>query len=508
MGPLRRHSVQPPWFAYVEALGIAVLALATGRLLGDRLSPANVALLLMLAVVFVGLRRGLWPALVTSALCASGVSFFHADPAFSFRVERVEDEVTLACFLVASILTGSLAARLRHQLATSSALAERNERLYAASHLVAGAAREEELVASLRRSVGSALQAECVILIAREDGALVSIDPSEPVLDAEALADAGWCSTRIADDPTVGSRPGAWMFLRMDGENGLLGVLGIRRPQTSRPLEAGQRTLLLALRDLGAAAIDRRRLADRMQRAEMSAETDKLRAALLSSVSHDLRTPLSSIIGAASTLVGLGKSLDDDDRNELLSTILCEAERLDRFVGNLIDMTRIESGGPQPRPSWCDLRDIVAEALRGLSQELADRKLELRIARDFPPLHLDGFLLERVLANLLDNASKYSDDGTPIAVTAHREGNVAVVQVIDQGRGIPPSEREAVFDLFHRVRQVDKRAPGTGLGLAICRGLTGALHGSIEIQTGPDGSGTCVELRLPLGPAKAGPEAP
>ena len=230
----------------------------------------------------------------------------------------------------------------------------------------------------------------------------------------------------------------------------------------------------------------------------MSAETDKLRAALLSSVSHDLRTPLAGIIGAASTLVGLGRSLRDDDQKELLATVLGEAERLDRFVSNLLDMTRLEYGAPLPEPSWCDLRDIVAEAVRGLSRVLADRKLELHIEPDFPLLHVDGMLLERVIANLLDNAAKYSSPEKPIEITAHRESDAAVLRVIDRGPGIPPEEREAVFNFFHRVRDADKRVAGTGLGLAICRGLTESLHGSIAVEAGPGGSGTSMEVRLPL----------
>jgi two-component system, OmpR family, sensor histidine kinase KdpD len=481
---------------YAEAVGAAVVALIIGEVVSGRFSAANVALLLMLAVVFVGLRHGLGPALVTSLACATGMIFFHARPRFSFRVDEVDDLMALGCFLVASLLTGSLAARFRHQLAMSSALAEHNERLYEVSSHLSGAEREQELIASLRRSIESAVRAQCTILIADAHGALVPADASAPALDAVARADAGWCFTRVVDDPRVGTHPGAWAFLRLNGEQGPLGVLGVR--SAGGPLAREQRLLLLALRDLAAAAIDRRRLADRIRESEMRAETEKLRAALLSSVSHDLRTPLAGIIGAASTLLGLGSSLRDDDQKELLATVLGEAERLDRFVGNLLDMVRLESGAPLPKPSWCDIRDIVAEAVRGLSRMLADRELELHIEPDFPLLYVDGVLLERVIANLLDNAAKYSPAGTPIQVAAHRERDSAVLRVIDRGPGIPAAEREAVFTLFHRVREADKRVAGTGLGLAICRGLTESLHGSIEVGTGAGDSGACVEVRLPL----------
>lgn len=483
---------------HAEAVGIAALALVTGQALNDALSAANIALLLMLAVIFVGLRHGLGPALTTSIVCGSGMSFFHAVPIFSFRVDKIEDLVTLACFFVASFLTGSLAARLHHQLARSSALAERNERLFEASRQVAGAVTEVELLASIRRAIEGALHADCVLLVANERGVLELADPFGPKLDSDTRADAGWCYTRVADDPELGGRAGSWIFLRLEGEHGPVGTLGVRRRAGSGPLEPDQRILLLALREMAAMAFDRRRLADRMRAAQLGTEREKLRTALLTSVSHDLRTPLAGIIGAASTLVGLEGPLRETYRKELLGTVLSEAERLDRFVANLLDMTRIESGGPEPHPSWCDLRDIVADALRGLSRLLAERKLELRISPDFPLLYLDVLLLERVVANLLDNAAKYSPPGTPISIEAHRERETAVIRVIDRGPGIPSAERDAVFTLFHRVRDTDKRIAGTGLGLVICRGLTDALRGSIRVQENPSGTGSCVEVRVPI----------
>lgn len=492
---------------HAEAVGVSLAALALGHLLRPALSPANVALLLMLAVVFTGLRHGLLPALTSSIVCASGLSFFHAAPIFSFRVDRLEDLMTLGALLAASVLTGSLAARFRHQLRKASTLAEGNERLLEASRRLADAASGTELIGTIRHAVEAALQSECVLLLANERGVLAVAHPDGPQLDAAARADAGWCFTRTADDPNLGARARAWTFLRLEGEDGPLGVLGVRRPTAAGSLDPDQRRVLLALREMAAVAFDRRRLADRIRDAQLEAERNKLRTALLSSVSHDLRTPLAGIIGAASTLADFEASLPEGDRKELLGAVLSEGERLDRFVANLIDMTRLGSGGTEPRPSWCDIRDIVAEAVRGLSRALADRQLEVRISPDFPVLHVDAFLVERVLANLLDNAAKYSSAGAPILLTAHREGGSAIVRVIDQGRGIPVHEREAVFAWFHRVRDADRRVAGTGLGLPICRGLTEALGGSIEVQEGPGGKGTCVEVRLPVEGESAGGKA-
>jgi len=486
-----------PIARFTEALAVGSAAIALSEVLGDVLSAGNLALLLMLAVVFTGLRHGFAPALTTSIVCAVGMSFFHAPPRFSLLVANYEDFVTLGYFVLASFLTGSLAARFHQRYAKSRVLADRNERLFEVSKRLTGAVSDDLLV-SVGQAIGDALRAECRLFVANSRGTLEPIDPNARELDPKDLADAGWCFTRVADDPNLGARAGSWVFLRLDGHDGPLGVMGVRWPAGAGALDSDQRVLLLALREIAAVALDRRRLAEQIRESQMTSERERLRTALLSSVSHDLRTPLAGIIGAASALAGLEGALPEPARKELLATVLSEAERLDRFVANLLDMTRIEAGGPEPNPSWCDLRDIIADALRGLSRVLADRELEVDVDAGFPMLYLDGFLLERVIANLLDNAAKYSAQGTPISISARREGQTGVLRVIDRGRGIPTDQRASVFTLFHRTKERDRRIAGTGLGLAICRGLTEALRGSIEIQTGPGGHGTCVEVRLPL----------
>jgi two-component system sensor histidine kinase KdpD len=261
---------------------------------------------------------------------------------------------------------------------------------------------------------------------------------------------------------------------------------------------AEERRLLFALCHSAAVAFDRCRLSEDIRTAQMRAETEKLRAALLSSVSHDLRTPLASIIGATSTLSELGDAVPDAQQRELLAMVLSEAERLNRFVGNLLDMARIEYGKLQPRPSWCDVRDVIAQAVQGLNRALASRPLEVEVSDDFPLLHVDSVLLERVLENLVDNAVKYAKGDSPVRVTAHIEGGSAMLRVIDRGPGIPPGEREAVLTLAYRVREADKRSAGTGLGLHICRVLIEALGGTIELLDGPQRRGLCAQITLPL----------
>jgi two-component system sensor histidine kinase KdpD len=227
-------------------------------------------------------------------------------------------------------------------------------------------------------------------------------------------------------------------------------------------------------------------------------ETEQLRSALLSSISHDLRTPLVSIIGSATSLVTFGDTLSADNRKELLETVLEEAERLNRFVQNLLDMTRLGYGALKPKRDWVDLHDVVGSAIERLKQALAPYQVVTDVKPDLKLLYIDPILTEQVMVNILDNAAKYSKAGGPIYIRAFERQDNAVIQVIDKGPGIPERERELIFDMFYRVKAGDNRIAGTGLGLAICRGLMQAQGGTIHALPGEYGEGTCIELTLPV----------
>jgi len=484
-----------------EVMAVLLLSTAVAELFRSALSTANIALLYLTAVSVIGIRRGVRPALVASVVSLAALSFFHAEPRFDFRSGHPEDWETLVCFALTSLVTGNLAGRFRRQLDETRSVAERNERLYEISRLLAVASRGEEIVQVVRREVSAALGGETLILLDQPDGGLVPAHALAAELEPidRSAAEVAYGKLRVAGRGTDTHGESTWHFLPLQGDRRALGVLALRRPLDARPVEAENARLLVALCHLAAVALDRHRLAEEIRAAQMLTETEKLRTALLLSVSHDLRTPLASIIGAASTLEDLREALPPSDQEELLQTVLSEAARLDRFVANLLDMTRIEYGGLEPRPAWCDLRDLIAEATRGLSSVLGQRKLEVELSEDFPLLYIDGVLLERVLENLIDNAAKYSSTNSPLRLTAHRDGARAVLRLFDRGPGIPHDQREAVFTLFHRVREADKRAAGTGLGLAICRGLVEALGGEISLEDGADGKGLCAEVRVPLG---------
>jgi two-component system sensor histidine kinase KdpD len=289
----------------------------------------------------------------------------------------------------------------------------------------------------------------------------------------------------------------------MQTGRGAVGVIGIDRDETGPLLTPDQHRLLDALADQAALAIERVNLVEDVDRARLVAETDRLRAALLTSISHDLRTPLASILGSATSLATQGEDLDHATRLELIRTIQEESERLNRFIGNLLDMTRIESGPMQLRTGPVEVSDVIGAALRRAAKILAGHRTRIRVEPRLPMLDLDDVLFEQVLFNLLDNAAKYAPAGSLVATTAWRQNAHVYLQVMDEGPGIPPADLEHVFDKFYRVGGADRRRAGTGLGLAICRGFVEAMHGTITAANRTDRTGAVFTITLPV-PASAG----
>jgi two-component system sensor histidine kinase KdpD len=281
----------------------------------------------------------------------------------------------------------------------------------------------------------------------------------------------------------------------MNTGRGAVGVVGIDSDEPGPILTPDQQRLFDALADQAALAIERVNLVEDVDRARLIAETDRLRAALLTSISHDLRTPLASILGSATSL---SEALDASTRLSLIRNIQDEAERLNRFIGNWLDMTRLESGPLRLRTGAIELSDAIGSALRRASKILAEHRTQVMLQQDLPMLDLDEVLFEQVLFNLLDNAGKYAPTGSLITIKAWQDGGSVVVQVLDEGPGIPPADLERVFDKFYRVGGADRRRAGTGLGLAICRGFVEAMHGSITVNNRTDRPGAAFTMRLPV----------
>jgi two-component system sensor histidine kinase KdpD len=487
------------WPYLVSAVVVAV-ALGCGEVLARFLNVQNVALVFLTAVLVSAVAFGLGPALFASLLSVLAFNLFFLPPYYSITIADPENVVALFFFLVVALVASNLTASVRAQAMMARRRARTTEDLYLFSRKLAGIASMDDLLWAISSQVASMLKVR-VVLFLPENGSLElkTAWPPEDVAEEADLAAAKWSweSNRPAGrgaDTLPGARR---LFLPMRTGRGPVAVIGIDSDKQGPLLTPDEQRLLDALSDQAALAIERINLSENFDKAQRAAERDRLQAALLTSISHDLRTPLASILGAADGLAGL-PDLSADDRKMLLSTIQEEAERLNRFIANLLDMTKLESGAVAPNMALVDLGDVVGSTLRRADRILADHHIETALAPDLPMIKLDAVLFEQVLFNLLDNGAKYAPAGTTISLRGTREGATVRLQVQDEGPGIPQAELERIFDKFYRVRKADSQRAGTGLGLAICRGFVEAMGGTIEAGNPARGHGAVFTVILPV----------
>jgi two-component system, OmpR family, sensor histidine kinase KdpD len=488
---------------YLGSVAAVAIALGIGLLLTQFIAVQSISLVFLTAVIASAIAWGLWPSLFTAVLSMLAYNFFFLPPLYTLTVADPENVLALFCFLILALIVSNLTARTRSQMVTARSRAKTTAELYAFSRKVAGIGALDDLLWATAYQISSMLKVRTVLLMpAREgDGLEVATGyPPEDQLDSADMAAARWTwdrnhpAGRGADTLPGGRR----LFLPLRTGSGPVGVIGIDRDAPGPLMTPDERRLLDALCDQAAIAIERISLAKGLDEARVLAETERLRAALLTSISHDLRTPLASIIGTVSSLRSFPEKYGAADREELLATLQEEAERLNRFVSNLLDMTRLESGAVELRLELIDVSEIVGSALQRAGNVLAGHRVEVDIEPALPMLRLDAVLFEQVLFNLLDNAAKYSPAGGRIDIRASRDGELVEIEVVDEGPGIPPSDFERIFDKFYRVQAQDRRRAGTGLGLAICRGFVEALGGWIVARNRRDRSGAVFMIRMPV----------
>jgi len=486
---------------YLMALLIVAVGLVAATLIQPIFGIENVDLVFLTAVVGVAVRYGLWPSLLASIAASLCYNFFFLPPVYTFTITDPTNIAAFFFFMLIAILISNLAARVRIQADSAIGRVRTTELLYAFSRKLAGTATLDDVLWASAYQIALMLKVRVVLLLPEQDVLTVKTGyPPEDELDEADLAAANWA---WSNDRPAGrgsdTLPGAKrLFLPMRTGRGPIGVIGIDDDRSGPLLTPDQRRLLDALVDQGALAIERVLLVEDMDRVKRSVESDRLRAALLTSISHDLKTPLASVLGAASTMRDLESGLSDQQKRDLLSTVIDESERLNRFIANLLDMTKLESGAIVPNAAPHDIGEIIGSALRRASKILIRHRIALDLAADLPMLQLDAVLFEQVLFNLLDNASKYAPADTTIAIRTLRDRGSIILQVIDEGDGIPTAELESIFDKFYRAQKGDHVRPGTGLGLAISRGFVEAMHGSITADNRSDRSGAVLTIRLPI----------
>ncbi|MBR0931798.1 sensor histidine kinase KdpD [Bradyrhizobium jicamae] len=490
---------------YLMALLLIALGLGAAELIQPVFGVENVDLVFITAVVGAAVRYGLWPSLLASVAASLCYNFFFLPPVYTFTITDPTNVAAFFFFMLIALIVSNVAARVRTQADTAIGRVRTTESLYAFSRKLAGTATLDDVLWATAYQTALMLKVRVVLLLP-EDGVLTvkAGYPPEDQLDKADLAAANWA---WGNDRPAGrgsdTLPGAKrLFLPMRTGRGLIGVIGIDDDRTGPLLTPDQRRLLDALIDQGALAIERVLLVEDMDRVKRTVESDRLRGALLTSISHDLKTPLASVLGAASTLRDLGSGLSDAQKHDLLATVIDESERLNRFIANLLDMTKLESGAIVPNTARHDIGEIVGSALRRAAKILVHHRVSLELAADMPMLELDAVLFEQVLFNLLDNAAKYSPSDTTILIRGVRDRETIALQIMDEGNGIPAAELESVFDKFYRVEKGDHVRPGTGLGLAISRGFVEAMRGTISAANRSDRIGAVITIRLPI-PADA-----
>jgi len=497
------------WPDYLLAAELVAVATGIAAVADSFLALPDIVMVYLVAIIVAAVRVGRGPSVLAAALSVAGYDFFFVPPRYTFAVSDTHHVLTFTMMFVVGIVLSELTVRLR----TQAREARHREAITAALYALAkdlGAATDAGSVAgAIARRASDAFDGSVAVLLAEPDGGLREAARSgDAVLDARDLSVARWAHAHgraagLGSDTLPGARAACVPFTT---DGGVLGVMAYVPHVAGRAPDAEQRHLLDALARQGALAIERVGLAADAEAAELRARTEEMRSSLLSAVSHDLRTPLAAITGAASALTGGAPGLDAARRDELAETICEESVRLERLVGNLLDMTRLASGSLDVKREWVPVDELVGSALTRLEGALAGREVKTNVAAGLPLLSVDPVLFEQVLVNLVENAIKHTPAGTPIEIGARALPDGIAIEVADRGPGIPAGFEEVIFEKFRRGSAA--RSRGSGLGLAICRGIVEAHRGTITAAD-RDGGGAVFTVLLPRrdDAPGAGPEA-
>ncbi|MCL4560132.1 MAG: sensor histidine kinase KdpD [Chloroflexi bacterium] len=493
------------WRPYLFSLLTVALITGLGFLMRNLIEPTNLAMVFLAGVVFTAVYLGRGPSMLASLLSALSFDFFFVDPHYTFTIADTQYIITFLGLLVVSAVVSNLAGLVRNQLEASQRQAALTSTLYGLSRDLTQAVGLEAVLRMIVTHISQTFSREVIILLPHGKELEARASSPDFILDENEGAVATWAfehnqSAGRGTDTLSGARI---RYQPLVTAQGVVGVIGVKPGNSSNYLTPEQRQLLDAYANLAALAIERTQLAEQASQAQVLQATEKLQTALLNSISHDLRTPLVAITGALDNLLeaeqigGPEVVLDQAARIDLLQTAHEEADRLNRLVGNLLNMTRLESGAMKLSKSECDVQDLIGVALRRLSERLQDHPVQTVVAPNLPLVQLDFVLMDQVLTNLLDNAAKYSEAGKPIEIQASRRNDTVLVTVSDRGIGIPADDLTRVFDKFFRVQRRND-AGGTGLGLSICKGIVEAHGGRIWAENRP-GGGTVLAFTVPLG---------
>jgi len=490
----------PTWPGYLKSFLLVLLTSLACEPARLYLAPTNLVMMYLLAVVLAAIRLGRRESICTAFLSVLAFDFFFVPPRFTFAVTDTEYFITFAALLTVGVVISTLVSQAKER---AEAIREREVQtasLYYLTRDLAVASDLATILYALVKNIEESLGAQLVVLLPEGERLSVAAGSTGLSLDVKESAVADWAfrNHTAAGRGTDTLVSAGLLYLPLQTSGDVLGVVGVKLKADTEFASPLSRRLLQAFATQVALAIERVQFAKQAEQAQILQARETLERALLNSISHDLRTPLVSITGALGALRDKNNELFEDARDDLLDAAWEEAGRLNRFVGNLLDMTRLESGALKIKQTPCDVQDLVGCALAALEPQLRERTIEVEVPAALPLVRMDMVLMTQVLVNLVDNAVKYSPRDSPVLVSAVVADATLLLTVADRGPGVPESELSHIFDKFYRV-PVPEGAGGTGLGLSICKGIV-AAHGGEIVAANRAGGGLRVKISLPIKP--------
>jgi len=484
---------------YLLSLGLVIASTLLGFTVRGNLEPANLVMLYLASVVISAIFLGRGPSLLAAFASVLAFDFFLVPPYLTLAVSDTQYLITFAVLLIVSLVISSLTAQVREQAEAAIQRESQTSALYNLSRDLTSATDLNNVADIIISRIGQAFGREVAIFLQESGRIYLFASSPDYQPDENELAVAAWAfeHDQLAGRGTDTLPAASIRCHPLKTSNGRVGVLGIRPKESGSFLTSEQRQTLAAFANQAALAIERASLAEQAQQAELLQATEKLQTALLNSISHDLRTPLVAITGALSALDEDNDALDDLSRRALIENARSESERLNRLVGNLLNMTRIESGAIKLHLEPGDAQDLIGTALEQLGKRVEQHQIQVDVPANFPLIPMDFTLMVQVIVNLLENAVKYSPKDTLIEVSAALNDSTACLKILDRGVGIPSDDLSRIFNKFYRV-QCPESVNGTGLGLSISKGIVEAHGGQIHAAN-REGGGAILEVELPLG---------
>jgi two-component system sensor histidine kinase KdpD len=493
-----------PWHFLFAAFAVAA-ALAIGKVLTTLTPIPNLSMVFLLAVLVTAMNVGMWPAIFASVLSFLAYNFFFIPPLYTFTIAEPYELLALVIFLVVAVISSAMAGRVREQARIAAARMRAMRRLYEFTKRLSGLATIDAVAEGAASEIHASLGRPVVVMLGHDDDdlALTAAWPPEDALDAAAMTAARWAYSHNepagADTETLPIVP--WYFVPLRIGTKTLGVAGVAKEKDGPPLDSEARALLDTLVEQTAAALERASLAREMVSAKTATETERVRNTLLASVSHDFRTPLSSILGSATSLIDYGDKLDAPAKKDLLGQIKKEAEDLDEMVRNLLAITRIDAGALEVRRDWIDLREISERVVSAARRHGAQQRIEIELPKDLALVQADATLVEQAIGNVVANAIVHTATDARVVIDAGNTSDAIALRVTDNGPGIPPDDLPHIFEKFVKGKELQVLSSDgshTGLGLAIAKGIMEAHGGAISAESPvADGRGARFILTFP-----------